>query len=125
MDIEDFERLAKKEGLDGHLDRLHKVRRRAVDVELMGSTSREVRSRFGGSPDLPSAMKWPEHHLGPYAFLGQIDFAEVAAAYGGSKSEPFAELGFPPDGLVSLLHAYDLESSQGSPPLRIPSSSSS
>jgi uncharacterized protein YwqG len=35
-------------------------------------------TRFGGRPDLPDAIPWPEGPDGPLAFLGQIALAEVA-----------------------------------------------
>lgn len=52
-------------------------------------------------------MNWPEHHLGPYSFTAQIDFAEIAEACGGPESKSFRSLGLPSKGLLSLFHAHD------------------
>ncbi|MGI9203783.1 MAG: YwqG family protein [Woeseiaceae bacterium] len=40
-------------------------------------TSRDVRSRIGGVPDLPDGFEWPEWQNVPLAFLAQIDLAEI------------------------------------------------
>lgn len=42
------------------------------ESEMIGAT------RFGGRPDLPHSVTWPEGPTGPMAFLGQIALKEVA-----------------------------------------------
>jgi len=69
-------------------------------LHLVG-TSRDVRSRIGGAPDLPDDFEWPRWKNAPLAFLAQIDLAEI-----GTQSV-FPEL---PD--YGLLHVfYDQEQS--------------
>jgi uncharacterized protein YwqG len=109
VDLTRFDALATSAGLGEHLGLLHKVLRPAVDIDLnkleqrvtrhFGKKDKGTKSRFGGSPDLPWGVAWPEHESGPYAFLAQIDFAEVAEACGG------ATLGLPHEGLLSLFYA--------------------
>jgi hypothetical protein len=115
VDLTRFDSLATSAGLGEHLDHLHKVARPAVDIELFKSLDRVSRhfgkehkgpkSRFGGSPDLPWGAAWPEHEKGPYAFLAQIDFAEVAEAC-GAASAGLRALGLPREGLLSLFYAH-------------------
>lgn len=45
-------------------------------LHLVG-TSRDVRSRIGGAPDLPDGFQWPQWNNAPLAFLAQIDLAEI------------------------------------------------
>ena len=45
-------------------------------LHLVG-TSRDVRSRIGGVPDLPDDFQWPRWKNAPLAFLAQIDLAEI------------------------------------------------
>jgi uncharacterized protein YwqG len=116
VDLTRFDSLATSAGLGEHLDHLHSVARPAVDIELFKSLDRVTRhfgkehkgpkSRFGGSPDLPWGAAWPEHAQGPYAFLAQIDFTEVAEGCGAASSDMQA-LGLPRDGLLSLFFAHN------------------
>lgn len=45
-------------------------------LHLVG-TSRDVRSRIGGTPDLPDGFQCPQWNDAPLAFLAQIDLAEI------------------------------------------------
>ena len=36
-------------------------------------------TKFGGTPDLPSGMSWPEYEGSPLPFIAQINLSEVAA----------------------------------------------
>jgi len=44
---------------------------------------RERASRFGGDPIVSAASSWPDSPNGPMTFIGQLDFAELAAVHGG------------------------------------------
>lgn len=46
-------------------------------LHLVG-TSRDVRSRIGGAPDLPEGFQWPQWKNAPLAFLAQIELAEIS-----------------------------------------------
>ncbi|MCP4156178.1 MAG: DUF1963 domain-containing protein [bacterium] len=75
-----------------HGEYLRRVVRPAVDIVKSESGVCLGGSRFGGAPDLPVGSQWPTHELGPYRFLGQINFAEV----------PPIETVLPTSGLLSI-----------------------
>lgn len=80
------------------MDMMERAKRPAL--HLVG-TSRAVRSRIGGTPDLPEGFKWPHWNNAPLAFLAQIDLAEI----GQHNVLP----GLPARGLLHLF--YDQEQS--------------
>jgi len=57
-------------------------------------------TRLGGLPLLAPGSTWPNGADGPLPFVGQIDFAEVAASRG-------VELGLPDHGLLALFCAAE------------------
>src|SRR4051812_44223754 len=68
----------RKQGVP-HSDKLAELAARAVRI-----TATKVNaplplgvSRFGGSPDLPMAFKWPERAGKPLSFLAQLDLTEL------------------------------------------------
>jgi len=42
-----------------------------------GVRHRKGRSKYGGAPDLPNSIKWPEYNGKPMVFFGQINLAEA------------------------------------------------
>lgn len=69
------------------------ARRSAMDIIPLGG------SRFGGVPDLPDGMPWPEHAGSRLDFLAQIDLWEAAQA--------FSLPGIPGEGWLAFF--YDAE----------------
>ncbi len=80
------------------IDMMERAKRPAL--HLVG-TSRAVRSRICGTPDLPEGFKWPHWNDAPLAFLAQIDLAEI-----GQQNVLH---GLPARGLLHLF--YDQEQS--------------
>lgn len=73
-----------------------------LDLESVDDATLPVgRSKFGGLPDLPPDMDWPQDGGRAMALVAQINFAEVQA------SAPTADL--PADGLLWLF--YEIERS--------------
>lgn len=69
----------------------------SVDITVSKKAGKKAESRFGGHPFLPADFEWPEHDIGEYAFLGQINFAEITDR---PKS-------LPASGLLTLFYAFD------------------
>jgi uncharacterized protein YwqG len=61
--------------------------------------------RYGGLPLVPPGTGWPHAPNGPLPFVGQLDFAELAACPGASL--PL----LPRDGILSLF--YDIDGAHG------------
>jgi uncharacterized protein YwqG len=56
-------------------------------------------SKFGGSPDVPPDFQWPQHRLGPYRFIGQVNLSLI----------PKYPTDLPDKGLLSFFYAHDDE----------------
>jgi uncharacterized protein YwqG len=78
-----------------HAEYLRAIARPSVDIRLDARPGDDDKSRFGGSPYVPPDFVWPTHEQGVYRFLGQINFADIAA--------PPPVL--PASGLLSLFYA--------------------
>jgi uncharacterized protein YwqG len=64
-----------------------------------------VRSQFGGEPLLPRGHQWPAHAGKPLAFVGQLDLAELRAAFArfdAYRADPHERWVGPPEGLLSF-----------------------
>jgi hypothetical protein len=85
------------EPLAAHAEYLRRIARPSVDIRLGDGPGDIDRSRFGGSPYVPSDFVWPRHEEGEYRFLGQINFADI-------DSPPPV---LPRSGLLSFFYAYD------------------
>lgn len=70
-----------------------------VRIHLTGESAKDSGSRFGGHPFLPSDFQWPQHGVGEYRFLGQINFSEIT-------DRPRI---LPESGLLSIFYAFDKE----------------
>jgi uncharacterized protein YwqG len=57
--------------------------------------------RYGGHPLVPPGTQWPQSPRGPLSFVGQLDFAELAAC----RAEALPDL--PRDGVLTLF--YDVQ----------------
>jgi uncharacterized protein YwqG len=57
--------------------------------------------RYGGHPLVPPGTEWPRSPAGPLHFVGQLDFAELAAVRGEALPE------LPRDGVLALF--YDMQ----------------
>ncbi len=73
--------LAKKAGLEHRWPEIEALARLGIQlmVKATKSAPKGVLSRFGGSPDLPASVAWPEHGRKPLAFVAQILLSDVAA----------------------------------------------
>lgn len=94
-------------GLEGHREFLLGIARQSVEILTASDPVTKGCSKFGGSPDLPTAFGWPHHKHGPYRFIGQVNLADI----------PAGTHGLPRDGLLSCFYAQDEsgESSWGDP----------
>ncbi|MEH1829772.1 MAG: DUF1963 domain-containing protein [Nostoc sp.] len=77
MDVKNFLQMFEQTPIALHQDYLCRVLRPAIEIIRSDSEMDLVRSRYGGSPDLPEGFEWPTHQLGFYRFLGQFNFAEI------------------------------------------------
>ncbi len=64
-------------GLGEHADYLSGIARPTVEIVAARGQVSKACSKFGGSPDLPTDFRWPQHKLGPYRFIGQINLADI------------------------------------------------
>jgi uncharacterized protein YwqG len=69
-------------------------------IVLSPATGDEPRTRLGGDPLVPRGAVWPHVEGRPLAFLGQLDFAELAQANGPA-------LGLPSRGVLALFYDVD------------------
>lgn len=99
MNQGDFEQLvASHPVLAAHQDFLRGLVRPCVRIHITDRAPQGVQSRMGGVAMLPSDFAWPQHAVGVYRFLGQINFAEI-------EGRPAC---LPASGLLVLFHAeYD------------------
>lgn len=86
-----------KLGLGEHREHLLGIARPSVEILTAKARVAKGCSKFGGSPDLPADFQWPQHKLGPYRFIGQINFADI----------PTGRHGLPNGGLLSFFYAHD------------------
>jgi uncharacterized protein YwqG len=84
-------------GLDDHREYLLGIARPCVEIFTATAAITKGCSRVGGSPDLPSDFKWPDHKLGLYRFFCQINFADI----------PKGPFELPRTGLLSFFYAHD------------------
>jgi len=85
------------EELRPHLEYIEGLARPSVVLDFAGAAPGDHDSRFGGSPVVPEGFNWPEHEVGEYRFLGQINFGEIA-------HRPSI---LPEKGILSLFYAFD------------------
>lgn len=98
MTIDDLLARARAHGFED-VEAIGRLARSAV--ELTPGRGEQTRSRFGGRPDLPASLPWPQHKGRSLAFIAQIEL---------SSQPPVAvQIGLPPEGL--LLFFYDAEQS--------------
>lgn len=96
MNLDELETLiAANPELREHAYYLHTLIRPSVRIRINQERPTGVQSYFGGSPMVPADFAWPEHDVGLYYFLGQINFADI-------ENRP-AEL--PESGVLSLFYA--------------------
>jgi uncharacterized protein (TIGR02996 family) len=89
-------------GLANRLDVLLRLARPAVTITTARVAERELpvgASKCGGRPDLPADGEWPTGERTRLAFLGQLNFAELAGSVVARE--------LPPAGLLSIF--YDAE----------------
>lgn len=96
----EFRESAEEEGLSAYTERLVQIC--VPSLRLVPDERSELRSRIGGSPDVPADFEWPRSSTGePLTFVAQIDLAEVRAA-----GLPTADV-LPERGLLSFFHGYE------------------
>lgn len=100
MTIDDLIASARAHGFVD-LKSIERLARSAVVLTPMTGEREHTRSKFGGLPDLPVSVPWPQYKGRSLAFIAQIEL---------SSQPPVAvQLGLPPEGL--LLFFYDAEQS--------------
>ncbi len=99
-----IDRISHLAPLAGHADYLRGIAKPCVNITLSHAAPQLSGSRFGGHPFVPLDFRWPNHDVGIYRFLGQIDFTEVAAA--NRNTHGALEL-LPSSGLLTLFYAED------------------
>jgi uncharacterized protein YwqG len=97
MDLNRFLQLLEQSPIANQQEYLQRHLRPAIDILRSSAANRLGSSRYNGSPDLPAGFEWPMHHLGPYRFLAQLNFAEIHDI----------NAGLPNHGLLSLFVADD------------------
>ncbi len=78
--IVDLLRMAQEAGLAFRAPEIQALAQQSLRLTL-GDDNKDTpgRSRFGGEPDLPAALEWPNFEDQPLTFLLQIDLAQLAA----------------------------------------------
>lgn len=97
MTPEDFAKLLSDEPLSPYAAYFREIARPCVDFRFTDRPVEEDQSRLGGAPFVPADFVWPEHEMGEYRFVGQVNFAELEA--------PPSPL--PSSGLLSFFYAHD------------------
>jgi Domain of unknown function (DUF1963) len=97
MDLSRFSQIVEQSPIANQQEYLQRHLRPVIDILRSDAAIRLGGSRYNGSPDLPAGFEWPMHHLGPYRFLAQLNFAEI----------PNIDVGLPKHGLLSLFVADD------------------
>lgn len=102
MNAQDVENLITSHPvLTEHAEFVRGLVRPSVRISISKDGATGVQSKFGGSPMVPADFEWPEHEVGLYYFLGQINFADI-------ENRPDS---LPATGLLSLFNAdYNPES---------------
>jgi len=93
----DLEHLIVTLGLGDHRDALLVLARPALALVDAQERLSPGCSKLGGAPDLSASMLWPEHRLGPYRFIVQIDLRDL----------PNNDHGLPDRGMLSFFYAHD------------------
>jgi hypothetical protein len=112
-------------GLADRLDEVRALLRPSLRLHLTALEEREANelevgsTHFGGDPDLPPALAWPDVDGEPMVFVAQLDLAEFADHEAASELPREGLLSFfyapiPPDGYalehpVAVLHLRDRE----------------
>lgn len=76
-----------------------KLAKPVVSMTLVDGMGTAQSSRLGGQAFVPKGFEWPQHSVGVYKFLGQINFSEI-------ENRPES---LPATGLLVLFFAYDDE----------------
>ena len=71
----------------------------SVRIQIAKEGPQRLASKFGGEPEVPEHFEWPQHAIGDYAFIGQVNFSEIVDAP--------ADL--PRSGMLALFYALDDE----------------
>lgn len=76
---EDFRALVSSCGLDAHLEALESLARPSLRIDTVWHLPplQVGASKFGGLPDLPASLAWPEWEGTPAGFIGQLDCAAM------------------------------------------------
>lgn len=99
MQLAELQKFIKENGLLQYRDFIHFMMKPCVDIMLMDETPSGHHSRFSGNPLVPTDFLWPEHAVGVYKFLGQINFGEIV-------NRPAL---LPEHGILSFFYASDEE----------------
>jgi uncharacterized protein YwqG len=100
MTIDDLIARARAHGFED-LEAIERLARSAVVLTPSSGDWGKTRSRFGGLPDLPASVPWPQYKGRSQAFIAQIELS--------SRPPVAVQLGLPQEGL--LLFFYDAEQS--------------
>jgi len=84
-------------GMNEHREFILSIACPSIEIITASNPITRGCSKFGGVPDVPSTFKWPEHSLGPYRFIGQINLSDI----------PVGGHGLPSNGLLSFFYADD------------------
>ena len=69
--------LAQQPALAQRADFLRALLKPCVRITINQQGPNGAQSQFGGKPMVPPGFAWPQHAVGVYRFLGQINFAEI------------------------------------------------
>jgi len=76
-----LEQLIKEAGLEKHAKEILELAAPCVRIKTFSCSEQDLKvgmSYFGGLPDLPEDMTWPERAPGePLSFLGQVNFKDI------------------------------------------------
>ncbi|HEX4613158.1 MAG TPA: YwqG family protein [Urbifossiella sp.] len=84
-------------GLGEHREYLQGIARPSIEILTAKARPAKGCSKFGGAPDLPTDFEWPQHKLGPYRFIGQINISDI----------PKGPHVLPNGSLLSFFYAHD------------------
>ena len=70
--------LAQQPALAAHADFLRSLLKPCVRISISQQGPNGAQSQFEGKPMVPPGFAWPQHSVGVYRFLGQINFADIA-----------------------------------------------